>query len=177
MFLSRQWLGLSIVNIPEESEQDVNTVYNTGSKKITLDENRNPIKESSSPSTTAQTILNEIFSCLTPQRRTLRNGLDTSSLSVNARSISPEPRRPQAPPACKPESRDLRPGPSPTPVHSRPTSARRSNKDKSPVNFSVKHFSHFCLDGDVSIVYFSLSMAFNNLWIDTILGNADLIGV
>ncbi|XP_028401468.1 uncharacterized protein LOC114524554 isoform X2 [Dendronephthya gigantea] len=143
--------GLSIVNIPEDIEPDVNTINNTRLKITTLDENRNSIKEPSSSPTTAQTILNEMFSCLTPQRRTLRNGLDTSSLSVKARSISPEPRRPQAPPACKPESRDLRPAPSPTPVNSRPTSARRS-KDKSPVNFSVKQFSHFCLDDDMELL-------------------------
>ncbi len=147
-------IGVTIVNIPEQTGPEVNVPASTGSKKITLDENRNTVKDTPSSPTMAQNILNEMFSCLTPQRRNLRPGSDTSSLSVNARSISPEARRPQAPPAYKPESRELRPGPSPTPANSRPTSARRSNKENiPPAKFSVKHFSHFCFDDDVCTYY------------------------
>ena len=137
---------MTIVNIPEQDEPDIST----DAKKKTTDENQNTVKDQSGFSIAAQNILNEMFSCLTPQRRTLKSGFDASSLSVHARSISPEPRRPQA----QPESRDLRLGPSPTPVHSRPTSARRSNKENiPPANFSVKDFSHFCFDDDVRIYY------------------------
>lgn len=152
-FLNCVYIGLTIVNIPEQGEPDITT---DAKKKIT-DENQNTVKDPSSTCIAAQNILNEMFSTLTPQRRTLRSEFDASSLSVRARSISPEPRRPQASPAYQPESRDLRLGPSPTPVHSRPTSARRSNKENiPPANFSVKHFSHFCFDDDVRILLCSL---------------------
>ena len=151
MNFSLRYKGLTIVNIPERAKPDVIVPTSTESKRSTLDENCNTVNgvPASSP-TSAQSILSEMFSCLTPQRRNLRNSLDANSLSVKARSISPEPRRPQVPPAVKSETRDLRVGPSPTPAHSRPTSARRSNKENvSPANFSVKNFSHFCFDDDV----------------------------
>ena len=145
------FVGLTIVNIPERAEPDVIVPAITESKMNALDENPNTVNGALSSPTAAQNILNEMFSCLTPQKRNLKSSLDTDSLSVKARSISPEPRRPQASPTYKSEGRDLRSGPSPTPVHSRPTSARRSNKESvSPANFSVKHFSHFCFDDDVS---------------------------
>lgn len=139
-------IGLTIVNIPEQAEPDISP----DTKKKTMDGTQSTAKDTSSSSIAAQNVLNEMFSCLTPQRRTLKNGLESNTLSVCARSISPEPRRPQASPANQPESRDLRLGPSPTPVQSRPASARRSNKENiPPSNFSVKHFSHFCFDDDV----------------------------
>lgn len=140
---------MTIVNIPEPTyDSEAETApSNTGLKKITLDENQNAVQNKPNSSTGAQNILNEMFSNLTPQRRNRRNNLDTSSLTVNARSISPEPRSSQA---QKCDSRNPRPAPSPTPVHSRPTSARHPNKENiPPAKFSAKDFRHFCFDDDV----------------------------
>ena len=140
---------MTIVNIPEQTESDIEVL-----PKKTLEESRDTTKNTQSSPTTAQNILNEMFCTLAPQKRNAGTGLDTNSLAVKARSISPEPRQAHVP-ILKPVSRDLKPAPSPTPANSRPASARYSNKENiPPANFSVKHFAHFCFDDNVCTTIF-----------------------